>query len=828
MTQYKLPLRNYAGQIVRTFIVDEQIAEESTATDPKPSHLIFVADCSGSMYYDIAEVRSMLEKLLTIEEFHNANMLISLISYASQGDVAIHFGRVPVEQVMAAGSPHVDGLRSLRTRGLTCMSQSLSVAKTLVHDGETTCISLHSDGYANDRSPTLERRLIEEFVHDLAEMPGVFVNTVAYRNWSDFQMLSWIANASSGTCMRATSTTDVFSALHDTSKLLTGDMAPAVTSEIGDADLQVFLSTAAKKVLGTAEDLEVRGLSASDDKVIYKFTEVSADTYDASTFPTIGEDGVTVSPALAYARAALSMGEVNAAKYAVVTTRNSVLLEENYRALTGPQIAEFATALETLIFVPTATSTSPGYGLELTRPSVLSIAGILSGNRDKFRVNVPKLRKVYTRRGLKRVPGTRDAAGNLISPETEAQDRGNSEYQKCIEFAINQTTATINMNLMRPIKIARLGQEVDEIAGIYLDELATFANYTLVGDGETLVKGLPVRISSKALFDRLIEADSAILTTDDGVVVTEFNPEECVWIELADLPLVDFDQKFEIESGTFNRLAVLTAARKLLSGLLGSGSSTSYTKDQVTALKEHCLTPALNFSPPTVNTYTDLDKALERGEVDTRLSYKITLGTTAVTGLGKLSSGNKCFERFFTIEEDGEGIPKPKLPMVWNDNVVLGYKKLSARTVVTAVDNLQKPVFEDLLGLSSDYDSSDTVATLKSAGVDVETLLNATARRNLSAEDTALAISAAGKRLDEVTEKIFHDQISPLVFFVGATGLVPDELEANALTAAQFTEEYPDTKLAKAEKEATFFVIGDHVLTVYVKGEHFTTERAAA
>jgi hypothetical protein len=127
-----------------------------------------------------------------------------------------------------------------------------------------------------------------------------------------------------------------------------------------------------------------------------------------------------------------------------------------------------------------------------------------------------------------------------------------------------------------------------------------------------------------------------------------------------------------------------------------------------------------------------------------------------------------------------------------------------------------------------DYDSSDTVVALVSAGVDVSRLLDVTARRVVTGDDAVTIITDSLNKVNAAVEAIYQSQVSPLVFFIGATGLVPDELGATALTAEQFTETYPGTTLSKAEKEASFFVLGSHVLTVYVKGEHFTVTRAAA
>jgi hypothetical protein len=85
-------------------------------------------------------------------------------------------------------------------------------------------------------------------------------------------------------------------------------------------------------------------------------------------------------------------------------------------------------------------------------------------------------------------------------------------------------------------------------------------------------------------------------------------------------------------------------------------------------------------------------------------------------------------------------------------------------------------------------------------------------------------VTEAGKHVDNAIEAIY-DRIRPLAFYIGATGLIPDGLDAKTMTADQFAAAYPDAKLSKAEKEeGTFFVLPNGVvITVYVKGEYFST-----
>jgi large subunit ribosomal protein L23 len=86
---------------------------------------------------------------------------------------------------------------------------------------------------------------------------------------------------------------------------------------------------------------------------------------------------------------------------------------------------------------------------------------------------------------------------------------------------------------------------------------------------------------------------------------------------------------------------------------------------------------------------------------------------------------------------------------------------------------------------------------------------------------------ATKPQIKEAIEAIYN-KIRPLVFYVGAAGMVPDTLGAKVQTPDEFVVSHPDAKLSKAEKEeGSFFTLPDQtVLTIYVKGEYFTTSPA--
>jgi hypothetical protein len=185
-------------------------------------------------------------------------MLISLVSYSTQGDCTLHFERVPVRDVMKAKSPQQAEIRRIHASGLTCISQAMNLAKGLVRLGEPTAIVLHSDGYANHPSVWSEQRNVSAICEGFKGQ-NVFVNTVAYRESSDFAFLSAVANVASGKCVKAHSVKDVYDALHDTASSVNGTVAPPILVEKRAADYVVFVSKSKTRVNGAADGLDAPG-----------------------------------------------------------------------------------------------------------------------------------------------------------------------------------------------------------------------------------------------------------------------------------------------------------------------------------------------------------------------------------------------------------------------------------------------------------------------------------------------------------------------------------------------------------------------------------------
>ncbi len=378
------------------------------------------------------------------------------------------------------------------------------------------------------------------------------------------------------------------------------------------------------------------------------------------------------------------------------------------------------------------------------------------------------------------------------------------------------------MMLTRKVRLvpAAGGKPITQVAGIKLDNLSTFNQYTVVGDGELNVPYLKVKISDKKLFDALQK--EGVLEVD-GTPATSYSKDQEYTLRLDELPVVPpFEGSVNL-TGVFDELMRL----KVLSSLCGAHlkeEAAELTPEQVEELKKHYLSKNLYLNFPTTNPYTDLQQALAEGTEDTRTSYKIDVGDRTILNLSKLHSANKFLERMYeVVGPDGKPLEKPSFEDVLDGNVTYRHKQLSAKTKVTKVDEFMKTLFDDFLGVKP---NGSAVKVLKSVGADkLAAIVEGRAKgKQPSRKDFVAALTEAKKKLDARSDDVFREKLSPLVFYVGATGLLPDEVEAKALSAEQLQAKYPELALSKDEKEGTFFEIGDTILSVYAKTEYFSRD----
>jgi len=818
VTTFRFPLVDFLGRIKSYFLVEgENISGAPTTTVRTPGHFIFVVDCSGSMWGQMDALRALVVKLLTLEEYRDADVLVSILSFSSAGDLRTHASRVKIGDFMAPGSKALADVQSLSCRGLTCISQGLKAVPGLLAKGEVTAVTLLSDGYANDRSPGDEKRVIDSMVIELAKNPDVFINTISLGSWADFKLLSYIANACSGTCFQAPTAKEVYDNLHATTSLIAGQVSPALTVEMNGADYAVCMSRSGGKIIGGSENLLIRGLRPEDDTTVYRFKQVEEATYNASSAPIAdaNERGI-----FAFARAQLAEGYVNKAKYALCSTRNESLLLVHARALVSTEIAAMAADLENAALRGAAgTKTTTAYGLPNAGTlSVLGVLSILGDYASDIEVDLAALRSGYQKRGVKRIAGVRQDDGTVVTPWVKTAYRDTGSLVRVSSFDLNRNNATVNMLLHRKVDLVKAddGTVISEIEGVKLD-LTSFNNYTIVGDGALNVNQLSIRIGNKRLFRDLVKAG----VLSDG----EFNPKATYDIVLAGRPLIAYDASFapDMLDGVISRLTKLKVLASILSASMKGGASETYTPEQVAERKRHYVTTGGNFSPPTTNEYADIEKALSEGIIDTRISYKVDIGSPDLLNLSELYSANEYLARRFTVSVGGVEEKKPKFDMRW-DGPTYGIKPVSARTTLNTVDDIMYPIFLDFLGLTQ---NGTVERILTDAGIEPRTVTAfvAAVQGAGSKDDQIEAFSDMRKAVDGVIEDIFRDAVAPMVFYIGATGLVPDEFNARALTAEQVKEKYPDLSIPKAALDGTFYVVGQDptILSVFMKAEYFST-----
>ena len=807
----KFTLYNLAGKEKAYYLVDRIKVQINVDISQKPvAHSIIVIDRSGSMSSDIKALKETLIKLLTLDEYINFQLVITLISYSSKGDVNCHFQRVPIQEVMKQNSPYLEEIRKIKASYLTCISQAMQLAKSLIKKEELTAITLHSDGYANDNSPSAEAKALELICEELKRM-DVFVNTIAYSNASDFKLLAKIANTVSGVCIKAGNVKEVYNAIYSTSKLLGGAVATAIEETLAsDYTYQVFFSRSAKKINGTNQTLKIFGIKPVDEGIIYKYKQINKDAYEQLQDVSVAQNDESV---YAFGKANLAEGNLNTAKYAIASTFNATLIERHAKALTNQDIANFSQDIDIALFYPNILGEHEILDKVKVnnRISLLELIQIFEENRNSIIINIKHLQENYQRKGIKRVNGVRDENGKLLKPWLKTEYIDNGEYVGMGGFEINRNTATINMLVTRKVKLVKTEDKtpIIEVAGLLVNDLASFNNYTIVSDGEINIKSLQVKISNKKAFDMLKQA---------GVIEAEkFDFRNEYTIKLDNLPLVPFDGYYSKIDNLFDELAKIKVLSSIIYAQIKEESDV-FLPEQLDELTKHYLSKNLYINFPTTNEYTDIQEAVANGIVDSRVSYKIDIGSKDILNFGKLHSANKFLDRMYQVydKQTGEIFVKPTFETALQENIGFRHKQLSSRTKVTKVDDFMKVIFDDFLKLENN-------------GIVAEILFNVGAdslMRSQDKEEMVTALMSANIKLNKYAEKIYREQISPLVFYIGSTGLLPDEMLAKAMTAEEVAVKYPNLQFSSSEQEGTFFIVGESIISVYAKTEYYSKKVA--
>ncbi|RCJ41362.1 hypothetical protein A6769_00080 [Nostoc punctiforme NIES-2108] len=448
--------------------------------------------------------------------------------------------------------------------------------------------------------------------------------------------------------------------------------------------------------------------------------------------------------------------------------------------------------------------------------SLVELIKIFAEYRNNIIVNIKHLQEHYQRTGVKRIRGVRNENGELLQPWLTTEYIDNAEYVGMGEFQFSRNAATINMLVKRRVKLAKFEDQTPtiEIAGLLVNDLNTFNNYTIVSDGKINVKSLQVKISSKKVFDLLKQ--KGILDAEEFDFRAEYT------IQLDNLPLVAANSRYSSIDGLFDELAEIKVLTSIICAHLKRESDV-FIEVQLDEFKKHYLSKNTYINFPTTNEYTDINEALANGTLNSKLSYKIDIGSQYILNLSKLPSANKFLNRMYRFyeKETGEIIIKPSFEMAFNRNLAVRHRLLSSRTKITKVDELMKPIFDDFLGLEQNGIVGDI---LKKVGADslAQLLQDKQAGKQISKEEMVAALTVANKKLEQYAENIYQDKISPLVFYIGSTGLLPDQMEAKAMTADEAAAKYPNLQFSKDEQEGTFFAVGGSIISIYTKTEYYS------
>jgi hypothetical protein len=777
----------------------EQVEVPAQTVEPEVTHHIFVGDRSGSMWGDVEGYKSTIKQVLAVEDAVNPNVETSLISFSSHKDVKLHWSQVPVSEVNDLSKPYMKEVDSIRATFLTGISQGLYLALEQVKEGQTTGITLFTDGYANDPSSYAENKALDAFVQKVQdEYPNVFVNCIGYRDWCDWPRMESIANTLSGKCIKARSFKDVLGAMKDTQDLLAGNVMPAIKVEgqEGTSVLVVNRTTAQVNMGKVGESLSIRGVGAEDNVEVYRVSvkEKSSMLPDGVEYisPYVLKKGETAeSKELFYygvlARAYSGVGEIRKAKDLLFSSGNKTLWGFHQSAMTPSSIA--AMNGDFAAWISAGNNDRYAIGRNVRPPhNLFDLAAAINGLPTKsIGIDKDLFYENYRRRSVKSIPGKRNEDGTITPPNAELVPRKNARtYVKSIDFNTSDASVQISTELAVWVKRASDGEVLEEVNFVSLDGLRDYRNYTLVSSGERNVEVLPLEVYTEQAWNALVPF---MLPHE----VRTFTPGQKAKIVL---------KKFRMEADecpsaseireTIDRRGIATAEVKILSAMQDKGAASPYTPEQVAALKELHLSPALYFSAPSTVHYTDKNEAIQKGLIDSFTRYKVNFGTLEILDTGSFRSGNAFLDRRYKVTLNGIEVKKPKL-----DTYLAGaeyeVKPPNPRAKSTQADEVMEAVADEIL-LSSNRLSNEGITD----------------------------------RLNKAKEKVdsANRVLQGMVMEIGCTGLLPAELEsvADRFDAEDFASKY-GVKLNKAQQEGVFYVLpGNVVISITPETSWYTVK----
>lgn len=824
---------NYRGAFALGYSVVPFQIDKPAPGACKPAHHIKVIDASGSMYADMADVQAMIAKVMAAEDLLAPNLRLSLISYSTAGDVITHFAHVPAP---TAADPRSDAnrqVKNLRTRGMTCISQGLQAAIALIRPDETTVVSLHTDGWANDPSASSERKALLGLAAQLRQK-GAWLSAIAYRSSSDFQLLSELAGIAGGSAVQATSTRQVYDAIHSGASRAAGPQAPAIKLPAPPkGGFHLFLSTTARRVEIVDSATTITGLRADDTAEAWTFSPNKDAHAELQRKAPDQIDDAPLALRAALARALLARRDLTGAKQIVYGFGSSEFAALHGRALTPEGLTLLSADLDSIVFNGLSLNLDGKRGMgHADAASILKILGILAeAPEGAVLLDVERLMQTYVSRGLKRIPGKRGEDGTLTPPPVKAIPRSEegSPWRAVQGVGMSQNAANATITCVQPIDLQRTadGKLVRQVAGVNLTDLKTFRAYTVIADGAPTVRALRLLVPH-APTRHALERAGLVSVNHTSVVndplkarqlhVEPMSLDHVYEVDLASRPVIAMtgpDTVSAIKNYVIASMRLATLD-KMIAALRKGGESTTYTAAQVAALKEVCVSENGYFSPPMTEAHADMQAAILNGEVDSRTVYKIDLGTPELPrGAADLYGGNEGFARYATID----GAAKPTLPMLLEGKPA----KPKAVKKENAADAIQRPLYQRALGLEA------TTAELPGDIVDFCAEIKRTMASSASDRLGWL------KRIGAIATTNLEEArafLRPIIWTAAATGMLPAELPGEMLDAEAYMKAFPGASLPQSQKNSSFFCIPsaakcEVVLTVTPETKRYTVKLPA-
>jgi hypothetical protein len=751
------------------------VAIPAPSVEPEVTHHVFVVDRSGSMWNDIEGLKASIEQALAVESLLHSNVETTLISFSSHGDVTVHWSHVPADKVTELSGPYITELRSIRATCLTGISQAMNLALDHVKEGQTTGVTLFTDGYANDPSASAENKSLDAFVRRAErEFPNVFVNTIGYRDWCDWPRMNAIASALSGKCVKAGSFKDVLNTMRDTQALLAGRVRPAIRIK-GEQESFTFginFATGQVNAAAVGSDLVLRGVGAEDRIDVFRVVK-GEPTYNLPKgVRVIDADDAYLAGALALGFA--GMGSVRSAKEILFASGNKTLWAEHQAAMTPTSIAAMTTELCAWVQAGNNDGYEMGKNVK-PKHNLFDLADAINALPPRsVGIDADAFYSVYRRRSIKKIPGTREADGSVTPPNAELVARdGARTFIKGMTF--NKADASVQIDTEKAVWVKRLadGKVFTEVEFVSLDGLRDYRSFTVLSSGERNVDVLPIEVYTK-------EAWTALTPFMIPSQARDFAPGDKAKIEL---------KRFRMEAETVptpdDMLAAIkdrftaTAETKILSAMQDKAAASPFTPEQIAALKDLHLSPALYFSAPSTNHYTDKDEAIRTGKIDSFTRYKINFGTVEIPSTDEFRSGNAFLDRRYAVEIGGAAVSKPKLD-TYLQGATYTVKPPSPKAKDTAADAVMATVADAILLSGSRMTNDEITSRLRDA-----------------------------KRRGEKADALFQG----LVMEIGCTGLLPVEIEkvATRYEPADYAAKY-GVKLGKDEQDGIFYVLANGIV----------------